>query len=135
MTLITKNAAGVFLLLASTSPTTTLAQNDACPNDILNCPDGVTVVGRNPNKNCDFFPCVVACPQDSFECPDGTSVGRIAPFCEFRVCPGGGACTTDVFQCPDSSFVGRIPPDCDFATCPVACTTVRMIIRLVCLID
>lgn len=59
-----------------------------CTDDVKTCPDG-SVVGRNPNDDCEFFPCI------------------------------GIFCTNDVMQCPDGSFVGRDPNDgCQFFPCP-----------------
>ena len=54
-----------------------------CPEDAKQCPDGSVVV-RNPDNNCEFFPCPeatptpksIGCPKDIKQCPDGTMVGR-----------------------------------------------------------
>jgi len=66
--------------------------NVACTMDAKQCPDG-SFVGRNPNNNCNFYPC-----------PESNNDTKM--------------CTLDVKQCPDGSFVGRNPNNnCVFFPC------------------
>jgi len=59
-----------------------------CTQDVKVCPDG-SVVGRDPNNDCDFFPCIaIFCTEDLRQCPDGSFVGRDpSNNCEFFPCP------------------------------------------------
>ena len=66
-----------------------------CTEDAKQCPDGSVVV-RDPNNNCEFFPCPettptpksIICPKDIKNCPDGTVVGRNPDDdCNFYPCP------------------------------------------------
>lgn len=58
-----------------------------CTDDVMQCPDG-SFVSRDPNNNCEFFPCPPTCTDDVFICPDGTLVSRDPENnCEFPPCP------------------------------------------------
>jgi len=102
------------------------AQQSTCDPDILNCPDGSTIVGRNPDNGCAFFPCTPNdCPtngaNDLTVCQDGSFVARVPPDCtDFSNCPV--TCNFDTLSCPDGTVVSRIPPDCLFADCPSMAT-------------
>jgi hypothetical protein len=57
-----------------------------CTQDAMQCPDG-SFVGRDPNNNCEFYPCENTCTKDAMQCPDGTIVGRDPNNnCEFYPC-------------------------------------------------
>jgi len=99
-----------------------------CPTDTLDCPDGITKVGRDPAKNCDFKPCPVVCPADTKFCSGSYYVGRDpAKNCEFKPCPPttpAPTCTQDAKNCSDGTVVGRDPArNCDFIPCPPPPTT------------
>lgn len=69
----------------------------ACPADAKVCPDGSTVA-RNPNNNCEFFPCpgAVGCPEDARQCPDGSVIVRDPNNdCQFPECPSIGYSTEE----------------------------------------
>lgn len=100
-----------------------------CIQDAKLCPDGVTWVNRNPDNNCDFFPCeeeTTVCTEDVKLCPDGfTDVSRDPENdCDYFPCPKSNddatatVCTTDVRLCSDGSYVSRDPDNnCDFFAC------------------
>mmetsp|Transcript_19780 Transcript_19780/g.41446 ORF Transcript_19780/g.41446 Transcript_19780/m.41446 type:complete len:989 (+) Transcript_19780:2-2968(+) len=77
-------------------PTLSFAQ--LCERDVYTCPNGITVVSRDPFRNCDFMPCPIdpnvseqfeTCEQDIYVCINGPIVTR-NPLqnCEFFPCPG-----------------------------------------------
>ena len=92
----------------------------ACPKDAKLCPDGITSVGRDPENNCEFFPCPETgktgdAPMTDKEKPaaNTTEANEKKPFAEQVFCP------QDVRQCPDGSWVGRDPNNhCRFRPCP-----------------
>jgi len=91
-----------------------------CPKDAKLCPDGITSVSRNPDNNCEFYPCpktdqAQEKPVTDKENPAANSDGPGAKktFTEQVFCP------QDVRQCPDGSWVGRDPNNnCQFRPCP-----------------
>jgi len=102
-----------------------LSQQMFCTEEAMICPDGKTVVARNPALQCAFDPCPpaeqVVCAADVQECADGSFVSRNPDnACAFDTCPGEEVfCTLDAMQCPDGTFVGRNPADnCAFYSCP-----------------
>lgn len=71
-------------------------QIKACQKDLKICPNG-SKVARDPNNDCQFFPCSKAVTQQSSS--------KIE-------------CTQEVKQCPDGRFVGRDPNNnCQFPDC------------------
>jgi len=89
-----------------------------CPDDGKICPNG-TVVGRDPDNNCEWFPC----PD---KCDVGVLDGRGRMLClqndcciQNNTCVEECDCTDDVRYCPDLSTVGRDPNNnCEFFPCP-----------------
>ena len=64
-----------------------------CNLDTIECWDG-SLVGRDPNNDCEFFECPneniisILCASDRLQCDDGTIVRRNATLgCEFNECP------------------------------------------------
>lgn len=89
----------------------------ACSKDAKICPDGITQVSRDPNNNCEFFPCP---KPESSPMPDknrkdaGMPPANNQPATREQV-----FCPQDVRQCPDGSWVGRDPDNnCRFRPCP-----------------
>jgi hypothetical protein len=102
-----------------------------CTADAKVCDDGSSV-GRNPAKNCEFYPCPaakapikeeepIACTADAKLCEDGSAVGRQGERgCAFAPCPGEGTVTGTVtlaptcpyeqagHPCPTSSYDGEL---------------------------
>jgi hypothetical protein len=82
---------------ASSQNTTT------CNNHQITCPDGVTIMGRDPDNNCQFKPC----PEDILN-PVLLS----------------GSCESDAYVCPDGSYLARDPENnCEFPACPPIITS------------
>lgn len=79
---------------ATTPPTT-------CDAEVKECPDGKTVVSKNPNDNCNYFACPgTVCKSDKKTCSDGTIVDRDpSNSCEFKTCSTGGTGGYTVHGC------------------------------------
>lgn len=125
-------------------------QITSCTNDMRGCPDGFTIVSRDPFNECQFFPCpsevgdkdneqeeFLLCAMDVRLCPDGKSyVSRDnRNNCEFEVCPGDQdlvICSLDTLKCDEGTYVQRDPSqDCKFFDCPdkygTACDTDELV--------
>lgn len=62
-----------------------------CPEDTMLCSDNITVVGRDPDRNCEFEVCpggAQYCNDDTKLCPDGVTYVDRDPNnnCEFKPC-------------------------------------------------
>lgn len=92
-----------------------------CLDDVAMCRGG-SFVRRDPENNCEFFPCPcdLVCTRDVKTCPDGSMVLRDpCNNCEFSECPCNAICMGDTLPCPDGSSVSRDPcNECRFPPCP-----------------
>ncbi|MDD9966114.1 MAG: BPTI/Kunitz domain-containing protein [Myxococcales bacterium] len=123
--------------------------NIFCTQDAKVCPDG-TAVGRDPQNNCEFFPCPDSCtnpvtgePDNLVQClvdpcQNATCNADPSATCQADYCGGCHAlffdergervecnifCTQDAKVCPDGTAVGRDPQNnCEFFPCPDSCT-------------
>lgn len=95
-----------------------------CLDEVKRCPDG-SFVGRDPDNECEFFPCeyvFIGCTEESKQCSDGTFVYRTPERgCDFTPCNYALSCTRDVQMCLDGTHVYRNPRmNCEFDICPYA---------------
>lgn len=93
-----------------------------CLDEVKRCPDG-SFVGRDPDNECEFFPCeyvFIGCTEESKQCSDGTFVYRTPERgCDFSPCNYALSCTQDIQMCLDGTYVQRNPRmNCEFDICP-----------------